>query len=610
MKRLALLLKRGGVLTALALMCLLDAHASVTVYAVWYPNGYNSPPQVVQNGATIGGWFYLRLRVQPQSGYIISASVTQSALAEQTDVHPVTPTSPTFQSTQPNPAYGDPTGNVVVLQSQQNLADRHNGQYRLDVTVQYTVSTGNPPPNDRQTFTEVASFTFNVLNLLLVDSRPEPYFVWKPDEMTGVPFSAQLQHAQAGTCTVKLEIFRTEDNQNPIFVRQFDGVSRPGTWSWTWDGKLADGVIAPRGVYTYRLSALAYVPTLPDSDSNRSDSLRMTQTRLEVSEDRRLLFRYYLSEAGSDGSVLALDPSPQEVIMWDVGVATNAGWNSLEVILPPMEESPPGSIRYLALIPDRGHINGMDKAHRMRWALPLNSRVPLVGVVVDAGHSGRASGPGAVGQYGVPSKVVYECDVNFVLANLLGAELVSNHLTYTDCWQFGNLFAYTVAYTRSSREDPAVNNTKKGRRERVKRIAQAVERGFSSLVSIHHNSSPGTTQRRDVEVYYAPKNVHGSVLAQPVCDWLRVALRPELRPAADNPKRANFFFLHWHSIEVTGSGKKRRIGHQVPAVLVEAGWMNNPVDLQEIDPDNPQGRERRLQTVLGIHLGTDEFYGR
>lgn len=182
----------GGVLTALCLLCLHDAHASVTVYAVWYPNGYNSPPQVAQNGATIGGWFYLRLRVQPQSGYIISASVTQSTLAEQTDVHPVTPTSPTFQSTQPNPAYGDPTDNVVVLQSQQNLADRHNGQYRLDVTVQYTVSTGNPPPNDRQTFTEVASFTFNVLNLLLVDSRAEPYFVWKPDEMTGVAFSAQL----------------------------------------------------------------------------------------------------------------------------------------------------------------------------------------------------------------------------------------------------------------------------------------------------------------------------------------------------------------------------------------------------------------------------------
>jgi hypothetical protein len=65
MKSLVLLLKRG-VLNAIALSLVFDAHASVTVYAVWYPNGDNSPPQVAQNGATIDGWFYLRLRVQPQ----------------------------------------------------------------------------------------------------------------------------------------------------------------------------------------------------------------------------------------------------------------------------------------------------------------------------------------------------------------------------------------------------------------------------------------------------------------------------------------------------------------------------------------------------------------
>jgi len=335
----------GGVLIALALLYLHDAHASVTVYAVWYPNGYNSPPQVAQNGATIGGWFYLRLRVQPQSGYIISASVTQSTLAEQTDVHPVTPTSPTFQSTQPNPAYGDPTFNVVVLQSQQNLADRHNGQYRLDVTVQYTVSTGNPPPNDRQTFTEVASFTFNVLNLLLVDSRTEPYFVWKPDEMSGVVFSAQLQHAQAGTCTVNVEIFRSEDNQNPIFARQFDGVSRPGTWSWTWDGRLDDGTVAPAGVYVYRLGAYIYGSAPPDRDSNRSDYLFIEravdennepmlyaeywgyddrETPEDETDDEHLYFiRWYvlkdsLNTNAHRGEIWLFDPELQRIGTWDL----------------------------------------------------------------------------------------------------------------------------------------------------------------------------------------------------------------------------------------------------------------------------------------------------
>ncbi|GIV15528.1 MAG: hypothetical protein KatS3mg022_0963 [Armatimonadota bacterium] len=236
--------------------------------------------------------------------------------------------------------------------------------------------------------------TLTMSNLVLVDSREDPYFVWKPEEMTGVQFSAELRHAQQLTVfddandisRVKLEIFRSDDNQDPVLVKEFDRVPRPGNWSWTWDGNLADGTIAPRGIYTYRLSALTYVPTLPDGDSNRSGTLRITETKLEISDDHRLFFRYYLTEAGSAGFVLAFDPTPQGVMMWDVDVTTNAGWNSLEVILPPTEESPPGSICYLALIPDRGHINSMDKAHRMHWALPLNASVPMCLAVIDPGH--------------------------------------------------------------------------------------------------------------------------------------------------------------------------------------------------------------------------------
>ena len=42
----------------------------------------------------------------------------------------------------------------------------------------------------------------------------------------------------------------------------------------------------------------------------------------------------------------------------------------------------------------------------------------MVGVIIDVGHSGKVSGLGAVGTYGEPPKVLYECDLNFVLANL------------------------------------------------------------------------------------------------------------------------------------------------------------------------------------------------
>jgi hypothetical protein len=323
-----------------------SASASVRMYALWYPSTSSGQGAVVANsGATIGGQFAVRVVVQPEEGEgsIISASVTQQSIRELTNVHAVTPRQlAEFERVAPNPQYGDPTSNVVVLESPfVNLAG-HNGTYEIDVTVSYLVQTSNSPSDDWRTINPPpVRMTLTMNNLVLVDARDDPYFIWKPDEMTGVPFSARLQHAQAGTCTVKLEIFRTEDNQNPIFVREFHRVPRPGAWSWTWDGKLADGVITPRGVYTYRLSALAFVPALPDSDSNRSDSLRITQTSLEVSEDRRLLFRYYLTEAGTDGFVLAFDPTPQDVIMWDVDITTNAGGNTLEVILPPTEESPP-----------------------------------------------------------------------------------------------------------------------------------------------------------------------------------------------------------------------------------------------------------------------------
>lgn len=52
------------------------------------------------------------------------------------------------------------------------------------------------------------------------------------------------------------------------------------------------------------------------------------------------------------------------------------------------EEMPPGVIRYMVYAVDRGDINGKDKAHRRRWALPLNQRVPLYLAIIDAGHVG------------------------------------------------------------------------------------------------------------------------------------------------------------------------------------------------------------------------------
>ncbi len=358
------------------------------MYLVWYPNDYGNPPAVAQAGATVGGFFYIRVVVQPISGYILSASVASSSLAEQTSAHTVTPTSPSFQQTTPNAGYGDPTSNVIVLQSLQNLADKHNGEYRAEVTVSYTVSTGSPPPNNFRTYTESGALTFAVCNLLVQDARTEPYFVWKSSQMTGVEFQAQLLHAQAGTCTVRLEIYRSDDNQNPLVTKEFSGVTRPGSWSWTWDGRLGDGAPAGDGVYLYRLSA--YVPgsAPPDRDSNRSTTLFIRSTSLDFDYDaEEWIVACATNGECSTGKVLLFAPLSLQVMdEAPLEVASTGYCTRMEHF----EAREGGAYIFLSCVWDRGDTDGTEKAHRRKPALPLNQKTqPFHVALVGMPFSGR-----------------------------------------------------------------------------------------------------------------------------------------------------------------------------------------------------------------------------
>ncbi len=570
------------------------------MYALWYPSlNPGQTEQVANSGATIGGQFSVRVVVQPSAGVILGASVVQQSIIEQTNAHPVTPGQlAEFGSAQPDPRYGDPTQNVVVLQSPfMNLAG-HNGTYLIEVTVRYY--TG---PIPYQQFTETASMTLTMNNLVLVDSRDDPYFLWKPDEMTGVPFSAQLLHAQNGTCTVKLEIFRSDDNQNPILVKEFEQVPRPGNWSWTWDGKLTNGTIAPRGIYTYRLSAVTYVPTLPDSDSNRSGTLRITETRLEMSEDHRLFFRYYLTEAGSDGFVLAFDPTPQEVMMWDVDVTTNAGWNSLEVILPPVDGAPPGSIRYLPLIHDRGNTNGMDKAHRMRWALPLNARVPVCLVVIDPGHD-KEYNKGSHG-YDAGGTLHWEKDVTLTYAGTLKAQLrglrampnYPGHPNEPDCTR--KPVVWDTALTRTG-DVPFHPDQRKQAIRRI--IDEWVDNGGQArsvfLVSLHCDGNDDP-EVRGVGLIYCRENPYGSLFRDYVGGWIRSEMSQQEVPVINYWECLDVKDDHLYVLRQGFLPSERR----VRATLVELGFMTNSDDLRQM-----LDRTYRMRESRAIHYGCDSYF--
>lgn len=185
----------------------------------------------------------------------------------------------------PNPAYGDPDSNVAVLQSEP-LFLPHNATYCLRVRVQYTVFPPYPPQTVPP---EDAEILITQSNLEVVDSRPEGWFVWDPAIMTEVPFSVELRHAQQGNCTVHEDIFRSDNNETPIFSQDFqrhgrqqegDPITRPGVWNtWAWDGRLSDGSVAERGLYFYRVSASTRCDFVTDGDNNRSAYLHIEHAR-------------------------------------------------------------------------------------------------------------------------------------------------------------------------------------------------------------------------------------------------------------------------------------------------------------------------------------------
>jgi hypothetical protein len=265
-----------------------------------------------------------------------------------------------------------------------------------------------PIPFHYGVYEETATMTLTMSNLVLVDSREEPYFVWKPLEVAPppeslnmlnvpedpiavgptVPFSVQIQHAQSGVCTLRLEIFTSDNNEVPILVKEFTNVPRPGTWQWEWDGRLADGSTAPRGIYLYRLSAEARVPTLPDRDSNRSETLRIVSSSLDFDYDEEeWIATCNLSGAFSSGFVLLIAPISLGLIQTASGQPVSGGYRAR---LPLFEVNEGDPYIFLMRAWDWGNTDGSDKAHRRREALPLNQRnamfrVALVGMPFSAG---------------------------------------------------------------------------------------------------------------------------------------------------------------------------------------------------------------------------------
>lgn len=347
------------------------------------------------------------------------------------------------------------------------------------------------------------------------------------------------------------------------------------------------------------------MPTLPDGDSNRSSTLQITQTKLEIPEGQtNLLFSFYLTEAGSCGFILVFDPTPQEVMMYDTDVTTNAGWNSVDVILPPgREEVPPGAIRYLVYVADRGDTNGMDKAHRSRWALPLNQQVPLYLVIIDPGHD-RQYNSGTHG-YDAQGNIHYEKDVTWSYALTLKAQMLGQsdsqypgHPKEPNCPRQPPVCAWKPALTRQGDIAFPPRVRKRRVQDIIKRWVDDGRQGRDVfLVSLHCDSSYNSYVR-GVSVGYCRYSPFGEIFCDTVGLWIDSEMTEKEVPSVN----------YWECENVKGTGNHLYIlrqrflpeAYRVRAALVELGFMTNPQDLAQL-----LDRIYRIRETRAIHYGCD-----
>ncbi len=167
-------------------------------------------------------------------------------------------------------------------------------------------------------------------------------------------------------------------------------------------------------------------------------------------------------------------------------------------------------------------------------------------IVIDAGHGGEDGG--AVGVNGLVEK-----DINLAIALALAADLKANNfdviLVRDGDYSVGDQSLSTVAERKRS-------DTKR-------RVSLVEETGDCLLVSIHQNQF-SQSQYSGAQMFYSPNNEESAQLAECIRQSVVSSLQPE--NTRQNKEAGEEIYLLTHC--------------QVPAVLVECGFLSNP---QEAD---------------------------
>jgi len=205
-----------------------------------------------------------------------------------------------------------------------------------------------------------------------------------------------------------------------------------------------------------------------------------------------------------------------------------------------------------------------DRADREQAVYTMGDKNENPVVVIDAGHGGKDAGA-------ISANNALEKDINLSIAVRLKSLLEQNSVT--------------VVMTREEDKDLASEHASSRKNEDLRARAGLIEASSPVLmVSVHQNSYP-EEEVSGAQVFYYSGSESGKALATMVQNSLKKEIDDENHRVAKANRE--YYLL------------KRAI---CPAVLVECGFLSNPVEAALLETE-----EYQEKIAFAIHLGIMEY---
>jgi hypothetical protein len=397
--------------------------AGARLYAVWQPNGSTTWVKV-NAGGLVGNIFKIRCVIQPDPPDLFISTGSGSGTMTENGPHSSSAFAmSSFSQVAPNASWGDPTSNVVVLESTVSFPNLHNSPYTFNITCGGDVFT----MMGRVFRTWNTSMQLTIQNLTVVSCSPTNLLVWNGTQGTTLPVAVTLADDDLlDPMNLTLTIYSTKaDNRISwpvVRTMSLSGVTGANQ-AFSWNGKDDAGNYVEPWTYTFSVTAShtgfyqdvvsyrsAYLSLIRATDSQGGaisdaeyDGIDDNGTPTDTSDDNYMYYVrcYVLKDTGnpvlnaSEGKVMMYDPDLAKVDEWNVSslpcrkhsnatdglTASSTGLeHELLIKVPTGLINRAGEYIFVAAMKD-GHTNDY-RAHDNRWTKELNSHARYPGLAI------------------------------------------------------------------------------------------------------------------------------------------------------------------------------------------------------------------------------------